>query len=209
IDDTPDANSIADNLYGFTASQPTRGKDSVQEVYAEIEVPVLSGLPFAQELTFNFSARYTDYDSYGDDTTWKIGMLYTPVSWLSLRASRGTSYRAPALFEQFLGATSGFLGSSNDPCEDWGDREPSSARYQNCSSIGLPPDWQQTSSVRVFTEGGAETGLAAETSVAVTAGIVLQPEFPTWFGDLSFAADWYDIEVDNGVARLGGGTILN
>ena len=44
IDDTPDANSIANNLYGFTASQPTRGKDSVSEVFGEIEVPLLSGL---------------------------------------------------------------------------------------------------------------------------------------------------------------------
>lgn len=209
IDDTPDINSINGNLFGFTSSTPTRGEDSVAEAYAEIEIPLLSGLPGAEELIINASGRYTDYDSYGDDTTWKVGFLYTPVSWLSVRGSRGTSYRAPALFEQFLGATSGFLASNNDPCENWGDREASSARYQNCSSIGLPPDFQQTSSVRVFTEGGAETGLAAETSVAVTAGIVLQPEFPTWFGDLSFAADWYDIEVDNGVARLGGGSILN
>src|SRR5690606_9181940 len=168
IDDTPDANSIADNLYGFTASQPTRGKDSVQEVYAEIEVPVLSGLPFAQELTFNFSARYTDYDSYGDDTTWKIGMLYTPVSWLSLRASRGTSFRAPALFEQFLGATSGFLNANTDPCNNWATRPSNSARYINCDSLGIPNNFNQTSSVTVVTRGGAETGLAAETSVALT-----------------------------------------
>lgn len=209
IDDTPDANSIADNLYGFTASQPTRGKDSVQEVYAEIEVPVLSGLPFAQELTFNFSARYTDYDSYGDDTTWKIGMLYTPVSWLSLRASRGTSFRAPALFEQFLGATSGFLNANTDPCNNWATRPSNSARYINCDSLGIPNNFNQTSSVTVVTRGGAETGLAAETSVALTAGLVLQPEFPEWFGDLSFAADYYDIKVDNGVARLSGQQVAN
>lgn len=209
IDDTPDPHSIASNLFGFTASQPTRGDDSVTEAYAEFEFPVLAGLRGAEELTFNASARYTDYDSYGDDSTWKIGMLYTPVSWLSLRASRGTSYRAPALFEQFLGATSGFLGSNIDPCNDYGSREPGSARYQNCAGIGLPGDFNQTSSVMVLTQGGAETGLAAETSVAVTAGIVLQPTFPAWFGDLSFAADWYDIEVDNGVARLGGQSILN
>lgn len=209
IDDTPDPHSVADNLYGFTASQPTRGKDSVTEAYAEIEIPLLSGLPGAEELVFNFSGRYTDYDSYGDNTTWKVGMLYTPVSWLSLRASRGTSYRAPALFEQYLGATSGFLPSNNDPCEDWGEREATSPIYQNCSSLGLPPDFQQTSSIMSYTRGGAETGLAAETSVAMTAGIVLQPEFPQWFGDLSFAADFYDIKVDNGVARLGSATILD
>ncbi|TDK32694.1 TonB-dependent receptor plug domain-containing protein [Luteimonas terrae] len=208
IDDTPDINSINNNLYGFTASQPTRGKDSVSEAYIEFEVPALSGLPFAQELTFNASARYTDYDSYGDDSTWKLGMLYTPVSWLSIRASRGTSFRAPALFEQYLGATSGFLGTASDPCNDYGSRSPDSPRYINCASEGLPTDFQQTSSITSITQGGAETGLAAETSVAMTAGVVIQPEFPTWFGDLSFAADYYDIKVDNGVARLTGGSVL-
>ncbi|RPD86429.1 TonB-dependent receptor [Luteimonas sp. 100069] len=209
IDDTPDINSINNNLFGFTASQPTRGKDSVSEAYIEFEVPLLSDLPFAQEFTFNASARYTDYDSYGDDSTWKLGVLYTPVDWLSIRASRGTSFRAPALFEQFLGATSGFLSSATDPCNEYGNRNPTSARYQNCASEGLPTNFQQTSSVTSITQGGAETGLAAETSVAVTAGIVLQPEFPEWFGDLSFAADYYDIKVDNGVARLSGQNVMN
>ena len=209
IDDTPDANSIANNLYGFTSSKPTRGKDSVSEVFAEVELPLLAGLPAAQELTVNLSARYTDYDSYGDDTTWKVGLLWTPVSWLSVRASRGTSFRAPALFEQFLGATSGFTSSAGDPCNDWGQiADQSSPRALNCASLGLAPTFQQNSSITVLTKGGAETGLAAETSEALTAGIVLQPEFPEWFGDLSFAADYYDIQVDNGVARPSGAQLL-
>ncbi len=210
IDDTPDPNSVANNLYGFTASQPTRGKDSVSEVFAEVEVPLLSGLPGAQELTVNLSGRYTDYDSYGDDTTWKVGLLWTPVSWLSFRASRGTSFRAPALFEQYLGATSGFTSSAGDPCNGWGAiTDQSSPRYINCASLGLPPNFQQNGSITVLTKGGAETGLAAETSKALTAGIVLQPEFPEWFGDLSLAADYYDIQVDNGVARPTGAQVLS
>ncbi|MFT3755871.1 MAG: TonB-dependent receptor, partial [Pseudoxanthomonas sp.] len=195
--------------YNFTAATVTRGKDAVKEAYAEIELPLLSSLPGAQELTFNVSGRYTDYDSYGSDETWKVGMLWTPVNWLSFRASRGTSLRAPALFEQFLGATSGFLSSSNDPCNGWaGFTDKTSNRYLNCASLNLPTNYNATQSVAVYTKGGAETGLAAETSIARTAGLVLQPEFPEWFGNLSFAADWYDVEVNNGVASLGAGTIL-
>ena len=202
IDDTPDPNSVANNLYGFTASQPTRGKDAVSEAYAEIQVPLLSGLKYAQELSLNFSGRYTDYDSYGDDTTYKIGLLFTPVNWLSLRASHGTSFRAPALFEQFLGATSGFAASTGDPCNNWAAKVPTSNTYLNCSSLGLEPNFTQKSSIKVLQQGGAETGLFAETSVATTAGLVFQPEFPEWFGNLSLAADYYDIQVDNGVGRL-------
>ncbi|MCD9086556.1 TonB-dependent receptor [Stenotrophomonas sp. SY1] len=210
IDDTPDINSINSNLYGFTSSTPTRGKDNVQEAFVELEAPLLSGLPGAQELTVNLSGRYTKYDSYGSDQTWKAGLLYTPVSWLSVRASRGTSFRAPALFEQFLGATSGFLNQSNDPCNDWASAtDKTSNEYLNCQSLGLPNNFDQTASITSITKGGAETGLTAETSKATTVGVVLQPEFPEWFGNLSFAADYFDIQVDNGVARLSGAQVLD
>ena len=50
--------------------------------------------------------------------TYKVGGLYSPTNWLSLRGSYGTSYRAPALYEQFLGATSGFLANTTDPCNN-------------------------------------------------------------------------------------------
>ncbi len=210
IDDTPNIHSQNQNLYNLTTSDPTRGKDSVWEAYGEIELPLLSGVTAAEELTFNLSARYTDYDSYGSDTTYKIGGLWTPISWVSLRASYGTSYRAPALFEQFLGRTSGFLAASSDPCNNYGSRPATSPRYINCASEGLAPNFTAINSVRVDQVGGGVTGanLSAETSDAFTAGLILQPEFPTVFGDLSFAVDYYDIEVENGVAQMGASYIL-
>ena len=209
IDDRPDPNSVAGNLFGLTSSKPTYGIDSVTELYGEVELPILRGVPGAEELTVNLSGRYTDYDSYGDNTTYKIGLLWTPVSSVSLRASYGTSYRAPALFEQFVGATTGFLNQSTDPCNEYGSKSPTSPLYQNCASESLPLNFTQKSSVQVATVGGASTGLAAETSKAMTAGLVFQPEFPEWFGNLSLAADYFDIQVDNGVQNLSGGSILN
>src|SRR5690606_34649154 len=120
IDDTPALDSINANLYNYSSSQPTRGSDSVWEVFREVEAPLLRDAPFAQELTLNASFRYTDYDSYGDDTTYKVGLVYRPIDMLTFRATYGTSYRAPALFEQFLGATSGFQNASADPCNSYG-----------------------------------------------------------------------------------------
>lgn len=208
IDDTPSIHSINNNLYNLTSSTPTRGTDSVRELFGEIEVPVLSGVTGAEELTFNASARWTDYRSYGSDETWKLGGLWTPVKWLSVRASYGTSYRAPALFEQFLGATSGFLSNQIDPCNNWG-ADPGTPLAQNCASEGLSPDYYSTQSVAVINGGGAAAGLKAETSKNFTGGIVLQPELPGWFGDVSFAADYFNIEVNNGVSRAGGANILD
>jgi outer membrane receptor protein involved in Fe transport len=209
IDDTPSINMQNANVYNFSSAAITRGKDSVKEVYGEIELPLLRGLKGAEELTVNLSGRWTDYKSYGSDTTYKAGVLYSPVNWLSFRAAQGTSYRAPALFEQFLGATSGFISSQNDPCNNWGAGDPTSTRAQNCASEGLPPNFQATSSVQVNSVGGAEAGLKAETSKNVTLGMVLQPMLPTGWGDVSLALDYYDIEVDNGVARAGATAILS
>jgi len=179
----------------------------VWEAYGEVEVPILAGLPFAEELTFNGSARYTDYESYGGDWTYKVAGIYSPTKWLSFRASYGTSYRAPALFEQFLGATSGFLSQSNDPCTQFQD--DGSIRSNNCLAEGLSPGFQATQSLTVLTTGGADADLAAETSTNLTAGVIFQPDFgPTW-GSLAVAVDYYEIEVTDGVSRAGAGNILD
>lgn len=207
INDKPSQYSVDQDLFNLTASAPTKGDDSVFEAYGELELPLLSGVTAAEELTVNLSGRYTDYKSYGSDQTYKIGGLWTPVKWLSLRASYGTSYRAPALFEQYQGATTGFLSQSADPCDSYGEAQPNSMRYINCASQGFDPDFIQTSGVTVYTQGGAETGLEAETSKAKTVGLVLQPDFGS-FGDLSFATDYFDIKVENGVRDAGGGAIL-
>lgn len=207
IDDTPSIHSQTGNMYNLTTSAITRGEDSVWEAYGEVQVPVLDDLFLAEELSLNLSARYTNYDSYGDDTTYKIGLVYSPTDWMTFRSSYGTSFRAPALFEQFLGATSGFLSQQNDPCNDYGT-DPGSIRAANCAAEGLAPDFQATSSIEVLTAGGAAQGLEAETSSNFGAGVILKPTLPEGWGDLAFAVDYYDIEIENGVSRVGAGAIL-
>ncbi len=208
IDDTPSINSQSGNLYNFSASLPTRGSDRVLEAFGEIEVPLLRDRPFFQDLTLNASGRYTDYRSYGSDETYKVGAVWSPVRFLSFRGSYGTSYRAPALFEQYLGATSGFISQTSDPCYEYGQAGVTAIRAANCAAEGLAPTFQQTSSIRSFAGGGAATGLSAETSRNWSAGAVLQPKFGD-YGDLSLAADYFDTRVKNGVARAGAGAILS
>lgn len=208
IDDQPDPNSIAGNLFNLTSSAPTKGKDNVTELFAELEVPLLADLPLANELTVNGSFRFTDYDSYGSDTTWKLGLVYSPIDWVSFRSTAGTSYRAPALFEQFQGATTGFLNQASDPCNNYGNLPASSTRRANCAAV-IPgaPAFQATSGITVYNEGGAAAGLEAETSDALSVGVILEPKLGR-FGDLSLAVDFFDMRVDNQVAQLGGTNIL-
>lgn len=208
INDQPDENSVAGNLYNLSSATPTVGEDNVSEVYTEIQIPILLGARFAEELTVNGSIRYTDYDSYGSDDTYKIGFIYSPTDWVSLRASRGTSYRAPALFEQFQGPTSGFRPASIDPCNDYGTAvNPNLAT--NCSQE-LPgqPEFQATNGIEVFSLGGAQAGLFAETSDNTTYGIIFDPEISD-STELSISIDYFDIEIINGVQKAGEDEILD
>ena len=210
IDDTPAANSIAGNLYNFTSSTPTRGSDKADDIFGEIEVPLLKNLPGAQELTLNGSGRWANYESYGGGSTYKAGLLWTPAKFVTLRGTHGTSYRAPALYEQFLGASSGFLSSTVDPCNNWDAAgNLGTIRSNNCKNEGLPAGYTATTGVAVLGVGGRAAGLKAETSTNKSFGIIVQPELPTGWGDLSVAVDRFDIQVDNGVASLGGAAILN
>ena len=206
IDDTPSPESVRGNLHGFTSSTPTRGSDSVWEAFAEVEVPLLRDT-FIHDLTINASARYTEYESYGGDWTYKVGALLSPTRWLSFRGSYGTSYRAPALFEQFQGSTSGFLNQQTDPCNELASvTDP--LVVERCLAEGLPANFVQNNSVTVIGLGGAEAGLEAETSTNLTAGVVLQPELGA-FGDLSLAVDYFDVKIKNGVAQLSASAILS
>ncbi|MCC6789894.1 MAG: TonB-dependent receptor, partial [Hyphomonadaceae bacterium] len=205
INDTPDFNSVNNNLYNLTASTPTRGTDTVTEVFGEVEVPLLAGQPLADALSLNVSARYTDYDSYGADWTHKVGLLYRPFEGLSFRGTQGTSYRAPALFEQFLGSTTGFLAATQDPCNNYGGLPVTSQRYINCNAEIGNTSFVQTQGVTVVSAGGAAQGLEAETSDNYTIGFVVSPT--DWigeqFGRLELAVDYFSIHVENQVTRVG------
>lgn len=210
IDDTPPVDAQTGNLYNLTSSTPTRGRDSVQDIFGEIDVPLLANLVGAQDLRLNVSGRWSDYKSYGRGSTYKVGGLWSPTKWLTLRATTGTSYRAPALYEQFLGATSGFISNTNDPCNSWdAASNAGTARAANCQSEGLPAGFLATTSVAVINSGGAAAGLKAETSKNATLGLVLQPALAAGWGDLSVAVDYFDIAVNNGVSRAGATSILS
>ena len=210
IDDTPADDSIAGNLFNFTSSLPTRGSDRANDAFAEIEVPLLKNLPAIQDLTLNASSRWSNYESYGSGSTYKVGLMWTPAKWLTVRGTSGTSYRAPALNEQFQGATSGFVSNTNDPCNNWdAPGNIGTIRSNNCRSEGMPAGFNATSGIQVNGVGGREAGLKAETSTNQSLGIIFQPGLPSGWGDISLALDHFDIEVDNGVSQVGGAAILS
>jgi iron complex outermembrane receptor protein len=208
IDDTPGFNARNNNLWGQTSAGRTAGSDSVREVFGEISVPILAGKSFAESLTWDASARYTSYDSYGEDSTYKMGINWQITPEYRLRGTTGTSFRAPALFEIFLANQTGFLSQlAVDPCIQW-DTDPNPLIVQSCGplGLGLPAGYNGPySSALIFTGGGGPGVLNAETSSARTVGFIWTPD---WI-DFSAAIDYFEFEVDNQVGSFGAFNIIN
>ena len=197
INDVPDIDAQNDNLWGFTSSGITTGDDTVKEVFGEVEVPLLKQVPLAEEMVLNGSVRWTDYDSYGDDITYRVALDHQVTSFLRTRGTYGTSFRAPDLFEQFLANQTGFVQGFVDPCIEYGSTyDPDDIVYQNCAAEGLPPDLGASGAPSVRNIIGGNPDLQAETSDSWTAGIVLQPEEL----GISLAYTWWELDLENSVA---------
>ncbi|AWV07013.1 TonB-dependent receptor [Lysobacter maris] len=205
IDDQPSALSKNGDLWGASSAQTTKGDDNVTELFMEFEAPLLKGLPGIESLTVNASARWFDYDSVDDsDYVWKTGLGWQMTPSFRVRATRGTSYRAPGLYELYLGNQTAFLSQlSIDPCIDWQNSTNSNVRA-NCAADGIPGDYAGGASSALIVTGGGAGVLKPETSEASTIGVVFTPEF----ADFSVALDYFSIEVNDQIDRLGAGAIL-
>ena len=211
LDDQPGEHSANGNSWGLSSASRTAGSQNSRAVFGEVRVPVLADVFLAQRVDITGSGRWTDVSTYGSDTTFKLGLNWEINDDWRIRASRGTSFRSPALFELFLAGQTGFGGQmAVDPCYNYGARyeegNVSEQVYQNCQADGIPLDYDGagTSSATLVTSGGAGN-LEAETSVAESAGIVwTSPE-----NTFAASVDYYDVDISGQIASLGGASILN
>lgn len=206
LDDSPDPNAVINNLWGQTTAGRTAGEDTVREVFGEVEVPILRGVPFAERLDFNASSRWSDYDSYGQNSTYKLGLNWQLSSQFRIRGTYGTSFRAPALYEMFLANLTGFLGQTQiDPCIHYQDNDDATVRA-NCAAEGIPEEYIGNGGSATISQGGGGKGfLDPETSKAQSIGVIYTPD---WI-DLSIAIDYFDIRVEDEVTQFGAANIVN
>jgi outer membrane receptor protein involved in Fe transport len=167
---------LVNTLGGFerTNPQPAAGEYNVKEVFGEVNLPLLSGVPLAEQLTLNGAARYTDYSTSGGVVTWKVGAVYEPVAGIRFRATRSRDIRAPSLGELYRGSSQG-TSSVFDP-----ERPLEPARTALTGQIG-------------------NLNLTPEIADTTVLGVVVQPRFLPGF---SFSADYYDIGIKDALAAL-------
>lgn len=209
IMDVPGDQTLAGNTWGMTSAGITQGKQNTRALFTELNIPLLRDLPFAERVEMTLSGRYTDVSTYGSDRTFKASLNWLVGEGVRLRASRGTSFRSPALYELFLNNQSSFIGQrSIDPCINYdvafANNQISQITRDNCAADGIPGNFNGAAiSATVFTGGGLGQ-LEAETSVAETFGVVWIPKFT----DFSMSVDYFNFEIDGEVTLLGAASIV-
>ena len=181
--------------------QPDRGSYDVTEAFTEVSVPLLRDQPFADVLSIDGAFRISDYSTTGSATTWKAGLIWSPIRAVTVRGTIAEATRAPNIGELFDPGGQTFQDIA-DPCDATRLDEGSSARAANCAALlaGLGVDtsapFQDPNTAFV---GGTLRGnrdLKEEVAKTKTFGIVLRPSFaPT----LSIGVDWYDIELTDAI----------
>lgn len=224
INDVPGEIRQADNGFNFGGAGITAGQSTTTEAFGEMTIPLLADVPFFQRLDFTGAARVTNVratrasdglsDSSKGNITYKLGLDWEVTDWLRFRGTYGTSYRAPALFEQFLANQTGGLNQRDiDPCIQWGlnlaQGNISQQFADNCAADGVAANHTGAGVPSAVVSGGGIGVLDPETSQAWTASMVLTPSFAFLPDtDLSIAVDYFNIEVNGEIAQLGAGNIL-
>ena len=221
-------------FFGFFSDGGATGDRNINEFFFESELPILEGVKYADELSLNLSARWTDESTYGSDTTYSLKGLYRPLSWLTFRGTYGTSFRAPNAREQFLVGQSGFqtVGDpcfvptsardvSIDPSQPDTYRPENDTRSQttldNCvangvdpTTLGLDSGGTGNFSVEVLRKGGQQVQLDIdpETSTSITWGAIIDQKI--WDDvTLRMGATAFDIEVEDSISLLGTQFVIN
>lgn len=172
-----DANTLAGNyIQAGTTALPFTAT-SVAEGYFEAGVPLLKDSPLGRSLDVDGAVRYTHYNNFGDATTWKGGVVYTPIEDLTLRVTRSRDIRAPTAQESSPNATT--------------------------VTIPLADPFVGGTTLQTIVTGG-NPSLSLERGDTFTAGVVLRPSFVPRF---NLSVDYYDIKVRGAIDSLSGPNI--
>lgn len=160
--------------------KPGRGKYNVKEAFAEVVVPLLKDLPFAQSLDLNLAGRITDYSVSGTVKTYKAGLTWDVNNAIRFRGTHSRDIRAPNLQDLFLGG------------------------QVNTQIVADPfRNNAQTTFTQVLS---GNTNLTPEIANADTFGVILKPSFVP---GLNFSVDYYRTKIKDAIISLGSQQVVN
>ncbi len=199
--DRPDPLSATGATF-LNALQVEEGQFDVNEAFAEFYLPVLSDLPAIEQLDVEVAARYADYSTSGSNTTWKAGLIWSPIQSLRIRGTVSEAIRAPDIGALFGPQNQNFF-SRRDPCsiENINSaRTTPEIRQANCNALGIPTGWETPVFFTVEGLSGGNPDLQPETSDSFTIGFVYQP---SWLEGFDITVDYWDIEITDAIGTPG------
>jgi iron complex outermembrane receptor protein len=159
--------------------QPYAGRSrvaqTVKEGAFEFDAPLMKNAFLAKSLNLNGAVRYTDYDTSGRYTTWKVGGDWQLNDEVRFRSTRSHDIRAPTLDDLFAPATT-FTGANATD-----------------SLLGVQSTAPNTTR--------ANPNLKAEQGDTTTIGVVFRSSGIRGF---SLALDAFDIKVSDAITQVQG-----
>src|SRR5262249_50300091 len=111
-----------------------------------LRAPLIASHESRRELvTLSGAARYDDYSDFGNKVTWQTGIEYRPIESLLLRATRGTAFKPPTLFN-----LASPLSTGSSPVTDpRHGRAPTVVQATSGGNPNLEPTTADTSTVGI------------------------------------------------------------
>jgi iron complex outermembrane receptor protein len=197
--------AAGEDLYGVNGLS-TQGSFYANEVYGELSIPIVNKIPFVDDLEADAAVRLSNYNTFGSNTTFKVGGRYRPIRDVTVRGTYSTGFRAPSITDLFGGNALSAEGAT-DPCAGSADTtsaayiKPRSALAKQCGAAAnnLSSDNQINSTV------GGNAKLQPETSKSYTVGLVFQP---TTVKNFSATLDLWHVRIEQNIGVVSTPIIL-
>jgi outer membrane receptor protein involved in Fe transport len=193
---------------------PTRGEIETTDFFAEAQIPLVTGMAFAESLTFHGGYRHSDVSTSGSYSTWKLAGDWQIVPEVRVRGGWQRAARAANVIESFTPQSIGLStlprlpNGQSDPCAG-----PTPFRsLADCAFTGVTAGQYGSISSNPARQYnglfGGNSDLTPEVSDTYTVGVVLTPNdyVP---GNLLFSVDYFDITVDGFISAISLQTTLN
>jgi iron complex outermembrane receptor protein len=182
----PDSAKVTNSTTGNTG-EGTQGAYNIDSFFGEVNIPLLSGILFAENLELGLGARYDDFSIYDASTTAQASLRWQPVRSLLLRGTWGEVYREPNISELFAGVGDSFPATV-DACAGSGNTLP--------GCIGQVPPGYQQNDPQARARVGGNVNVTPEEGESWTVGLAWSPTFAS---GLSMTLDYWNIEIEDAI----------
>jgi len=177
---------------------PRRSREGTiraSEVFVEANVPLLADKAFAENLTLDLAYRYSDYNTTGGDSTYRIGLDWQAVEQARFRGGYNRAVRAPSVVELYIPQS---ICAGPDPVPSQAECARTGVSAAQYGNISLSPAGQYNQ-----LQGG-NPDLTVEKADTYTAGMVFN-----FLETMQLSVDWWQIEINDTISNIFPGTTID